>query len=74
MTTETKKAAVGQVWKETYDYGEGTSYAKNPPTLCVTSVDATHAHGVRQPSGRKTRVRLDSRGGVSGYVLVEDAS
>jgi hypothetical protein len=72
---EVKKAAVGQVWRDTYDYGAGTEYAKNPPTLKVTDIDEAggFAFGIRSTSGRKTRVRLDDKGRVRGYVLVEES-
>lgn len=62
------KVAVGQVWKDTYDYG--TDYA---PTLTITEVGEGYVKGVRQPSGKKTKVSLAANGGIRGYVLLEDA-
>lgn len=67
------KVAVGQVWKDTYDYGETSAYAKNPPTLTITEVGDGYVKGVRQPSGKKTKVSLAGNGGIRGYALLEDA-
>lgn len=66
------KVAVGQVWKDTYDYKSGP-FAQNPPTLTVTEVGEGYAMGVRQPSGKKTKLSLAANGGLRGYALLEDA-
>lgn len=66
---KTPMAAVGQTWQDKDERGRDGS----PSTFEVTETDGTpggFAHGIRRPSGRKTRVRLDERGGVRGYVLV----
>lgn len=68
------KVEAGQVWKDTYDYGDGSVYGKNPPTLTITKVGEGYAEGIRQPSGRKTKVSLPANGGIRGYSLVEDKS
>lgn len=77
----TKKAsssprfAPGQTWEDLYDYQIPPETAKKQgfvqPTLEVNTVDDTHAHGVRRPSGRKTKVALDKDGSIRGYKLLK---
>lgn len=64
------KAKVGQVWQDKDTRG----CESEPATFEVTQTDGSHggfAEGIRRPSGRKTRIRLDVHGGVSGYRLVD---
>lgn len=67
------KVEVGQVWKDTYDYGETSAYAKNPPTLTITEVGEGYAKGIRQPSGKRTKVSILPNGRIRGYVLSEES-
>lgn len=76
MSAAQKPARPGQIWRDTFNYGQGSPLTKSPPTLLVTKTDGQpggFAHGIRQPSGRRTRVRLDMHGGLCRYVLVKDA-
>lgn len=68
----TTRAAVGQVWRDKDTRGREA----HPATFEVVQTDGKpggFAEGIRRPSGRKTRIRLDEHGRVRGYTLVEEA-
>jgi dTDP-4-dehydrorhamnose 3,5-epimerase-like enzyme len=67
-------AKAGQVWEDAYDYRISSPKAQGfvQPTLEIAETDGTpggFAHGIRRPSGRKTRVRLNDKGEPRGYRL-----
>jgi hypothetical protein len=79
LTEESTMAAkAGQVWEDTYDYRISPEAAREQgfvqPALEVTETDGKpggFACGIRRPSGRKTRVRLNDKGEPRGYRLKE---